>query len=63
VGKNSDAEQEIFGGESFGGLPGAFYGTATEDATGPLDVRLTVDLASADPDAHVTLRRYLIEQL
>ncbi len=76
--KDSDAIQELFGTIALAGTgtPAAgegdfntlgfsapIYGDATEDATGPLDFRVTVDMDTADPDASFTLRRALVEEI
>ncbi len=63
VGKNSDAIQEFFAMHNLDGSVESEYGSATEDATTGLDIRLTVDMDTASASATVTLRRAYADQI
>jgi hypothetical protein len=61
--KNSDAEQEIFGGANLNGTFQELYGTSTEDATTDLDFVITVTMPTADANEWFMHRRSIVELL
>lgn len=61
AGKDSDGAQELFG--TFGNPSIALQGESAEDATGPLDIRITVQMNYAHAGNAITLRRVRVEQL